>query len=109
LSRRCLPGEGAAPGWGIISTRSLLGLVRPDRNRQARRSYAAAVNEIVSRGDGAYLAVGSPPISAPAPSLQADPEELAHPRRQIESGNLAGHVEQLQPEERHDVADDDYD
>ena len=26
------------------------GLGRPDRDRQARRSYAAAVNEIVSRG-----------------------------------------------------------
>jgi hypothetical protein len=32
----------------------------------------------VSRGAGAYLAVGSPPISAPAPSLQGDPEERPH-------------------------------
>src|ERR1700730_14946989 len=29
----------------------------------------------VSRGVGAYLAVGSPLISAPAPSLRGDPEE----------------------------------
>src|SRR5204863_10191365 len=41
--------------------------------------------------------------------LQADPEELAHPRRQIEGGNVAGHAEQLHAEERHDVADDDPD
>ena len=41
--------------------------------------------------------------------LQAHPEELPHPRRQIEVGHPAGHVEQLQAEERHDVADDDPD
>jgi hypothetical protein len=40
-------GEGAAPGWGIISTPLPLGLVRPDRNRQARRCYAATVNEML--------------------------------------------------------------
>lgn len=34
---------------------------------------------------------------------------MPHPRRQIEGGNVAGHVEQLQAKERHDVADDDYD
>ena len=39
--------------------------------------------------------------------LQDDPEELRHPRRQIEGGHVAGHVEQLQAEERHYVADDD--
>ena len=34
-------------GLGDYSRRrSLLGLVRPDRDRQARRSYAAAVNEV---------------------------------------------------------------
>jgi hypothetical protein len=27
--------------------------------------------------------------------LQADPEKLPHPRRQIEGGNVAGHVEQF--------------
>jgi len=47
----------------------------------------------VSRGAGANLAVGSPPISAPAPSLQGDPEELPHPRRQVEGGNAAGHAQ----------------
>jgi hypothetical protein len=43
------------------------------------------------------------------PTLQADPEDLTHTRRQIEGGYIAGHVEQLQAEERQDVADDDYD
>jgi hypothetical protein len=31
---------------GYPRRRSPLGLARPDRNRQARRSYAAAVNEV---------------------------------------------------------------
>ena len=40
-------------GLGDYSRRrSLLGLVRPDRNRQARRSYAAAVNEMSAAGPG---------------------------------------------------------
>jgi hypothetical protein len=43
------------------------------------------------------------------PFLQAHPEELRHPSRQIEGCNVAGHVEQLQAKERHDVAYDDYD
>jgi hypothetical protein len=38
--------------------------------------------------------------------LQADPEELRHPRRQIVGGNVTSHVEQLQAEERHDLVDD---
>jgi hypothetical protein len=41
--------------------------------------------------------------------LQADPEELPYPGRQIEGGDVAGHAEQLQAEEWHDVADDDPD
>jgi hypothetical protein len=32
--------------------------------------------------------------------LQANPEELPHPRRQIEGGNVAGHAGQFQAEER---------
>jgi hypothetical protein len=40
-------------GLGDYSRRrSLLGLVRPDRDRQARRSYAAAVNEMSAAGPG---------------------------------------------------------
>jgi hypothetical protein len=39
------------------------------------------------------------------PRLQADAEEVPHPRRQIEGGHVAGHVEQFQAEERHDVAE----
>ena len=41
--------------------------------------------------------------------LQTDPEELPDRCRQIEGGKVAGHVEQLQAKERHDVADDDPD
>jgi hypothetical protein len=41
--------------------------------------------------------------------LLANPQELPHPRRQVEGGNVARHVEQLQTEERHDIADDDHD
>jgi hypothetical protein len=43
------------------------------------------------------------------PRLQIDPEELPDPRRQIEGGNIAGYVEQLQAEEWHYVADDHQD
>src|SRR5271168_776312 len=50
-----------------------------------------------------------PSISAPAPSLEADPEELPHPRRQIEGRHAAGHVEQIRAEPGHDVAYDDHD
>ena len=39
--------------------------------------------------------------------LQADPKELPEPRRQIEGGDIAGHVEQFQAKKLHDVADDD--
>jgi hypothetical protein len=88
-ARYCKAGEGAAPGWGHSRRRSPLGLVRPDRDRQARRSYAEAVNEMSAAGPGAYLAVGSPPIRAPAPSLQGDPEEPPHLRRQIEGAPVA--------------------
>ena len=42
---------------------------------------------------------------AGARPLQADPEELPHPRRQIEGGNVAGHVEHPKAEPRHRVAD----
>jgi len=42
--------EGAAPGGGITSTPLPLGLVRPDHDRQARRSYATAVNEMLAVG-----------------------------------------------------------
>jgi hypothetical protein len=38
--------------------------------------------------------------------LQADPEELSHSRRQIEGGNIAGHVEQISAEQGQDVTDD---
>jgi hypothetical protein len=44
-----------------------------------------------------------------AAALQAHPEELPHPRRQIEVGHPAGHVNQFQAEERDHVADDDPD
>ena len=49
---RPLGGEGAAPGWGIVSTPLPLGLIRPDRDRQARRSYAPAVDEMSAAGPG---------------------------------------------------------
>jgi hypothetical protein len=42
-------------------------------------------------------------------ALQAHPEKLPHPRRQVEVGDPASHVEQFQAEERHHMADDDPD
>jgi hypothetical protein len=39
-------------GWGEHSLRRPLGLARPDRDRQARRSYAAAVNKMSDAGPG---------------------------------------------------------
>src|ERR1700693_3020652 len=73
------------------------------------QSYAPGGQRNVSRGSRTYRAAGKPPISAPAPPLQADPEEPPHPRGQIEGGNVAGRVEEFQAEEGHDVADDDHD
>jgi hypothetical protein len=52
-------------------------LVRPDHDRQARGSYALAVNEMSSR------------MAEPARLPTTDPEELPQPRRQIESGHVA--------------------
>jgi hypothetical protein len=40
-------------------------------------------------------------MTKPASLLQADPEQMPHPRREIEGGHVAGHVEQFQAEERH--------
>ena len=40
------------------------------------------------------------------PALHTDLQELPHLRRQIEGGNIAGHAEQLETEDRNDVADD---
>ena len=56
-------------------------------------------------GPGLISRLESRPISAPAPSLQGDPEKLPDPRRQVEGGNLAGHDEEPQAEPGHDVAD----
>jgi len=54
-------------GLGDYSRRrSLLGLVRPDRDRQARRSYARAGQRNVSRGGGGAHSSGWEPRSAPA-------------------------------------------
>ena len=80
-------------GLGDYSRRrSLLGLVRPDRDRQARRSYAAAVNKMSAAGPGLISRLEAR-RSARAPSLQGDPEELPHLRRQIVGGNVAGHAQ----------------
>jgi hypothetical protein len=84
-------GEGAAPGWGKLST------PLPTRGLAQGRTSDAKPSSIlrgggqgnVSRGAGAYLAVGSQPISAPAPSLQGDPEELPHLRPRVEGCNGA--------------------
>jgi hypothetical protein len=51
-------------------------LVDPTRRRSTKCQPGARAN----------LAVGSPPIIAPAPSLQGDPEEVPTPRRQCEGG-----------------------
>jgi hypothetical protein len=48
-------------------------------------------------------------VRGAAVPLQANPEKLPYPRRQIEVGDPAGHVEKFQAEERHHVADDDPD
>jgi hypothetical protein len=48
-ARYCKAGEGAAPGWGHSRRRSPLGLVRPDHDRQARRSYAGGGQRNVRR------------------------------------------------------------
>jgi hypothetical protein len=63
-------GEGAAPGWGIISTPLRSARPRPDHDRQAKRAYALAVNDVRRRCRLRLV-------------LQADPEEVLHPRRQV--------------------------
>ena len=57
-------------------------------------------------GGGLAFGSGWQALPATAALLEADPEELPHPRRQIEGGNVAGHVEQIRAEERQDVGDD---
>ena len=47
--------------------------------------------------------------SALSAALQAHPEKLRHPRRQVEVGHIAGHVEPFEAKERHHVPDDDPD
>jgi len=47
-------------------------------------------------------------LAEPAP-LQADPEKLTHPRRQVEGGNIARHAEQIRAKPGHEVADNDPD
>ena len=45
------------------------------------------------RGEGSPLSRLGTPTSFGAPHLQAYPEELPHPRRQVEGGNAAGHAQ----------------
>ena len=80
----------------------------PEAANGASIDYARTpVNEVSATEGELYLPGRKPPISARALRLQADPEELPHPRRQVEGGNIAGHSEQFQAEQRHEVADDD--
>jgi hypothetical protein len=71
------------------------------------RLRAHAGQRSVSHGGRALPPRPEAADQRPRPSLQANPEELPHPRRQVEGGNIAGHSEQFQAEQRHEVADDD--
>jgi hypothetical protein len=55
---------------GCPRRRSSFGLAGLDHHRQASPNLLTGGQRNVSRGAGANLAVGSPPINAPAPSLQ---------------------------------------
>jgi hypothetical protein len=55
-----LAGEGAAPGWGIISTRLPLGSVRPDHDRQARQLRRRSMKMSVADDGARALPAGSP-------------------------------------------------
>jgi hypothetical protein len=83
--------------------------LRLGRARSSSSSYLPAVNEMSAADELEPTLAAGTPISSAARPLQVHPEELPHPRRQVEGGHVAGHVKQLQAEERHDVADDDHD
>ena len=82
---------------GHSRRRSPLGLVRPDRDRQARRSYAAGGQRNVSRGGGAYSRGWKPPISAPAPRYRLTPKSCPTRAGRLKRGNVAGHAQQPGP------------
>jgi hypothetical protein len=92
--------EGAAPDGGNTAT-PLPAQAWPGRIMIAKpfRSYLPAVNEVSAAGPGRIS------------RLEARRSARPHHRYKLtpEGGNIAGHVEQLQAKERHDVADDDYD
>ena len=73
----------------------------PFRRMSFHEAIAFRIYRIRARADQNRPLPGAP--------VYAHPEEVRHPRRQIEHGDLAGQVEQLQAEEQHDVADDDHD
>jgi hypothetical protein len=45
-------------------------------------------------------------MTKPASLLQADPEQMPHPRREIEGSYVAGHAQQVSTNPGHDILDD---
>ena len=91
------PEEGSSAGWG--------------EHLDAAPRSARPGPMVAKPGDPTSRRLTKCPsrIKEPARFLQADPELLPHPRRQVEGGHVAGHAEEFQAEERHHVADDDHD
>ncbi len=78
-------GRRRAPGWGKLSTPLPLRLGPAGSDRQAPRSYLPPVNKM-SAAEPEPTPRG---LKEPRLLLQADPEELPHPRRQVEGSNVA--------------------
>ena len=81
-----------------------------DPPQQQRAKSRLAAGELTEARAFAEMALGACwrelSVAEHTADLQADPEELPHARRQVEGGHVVGHVEQLQTEERHYVAND---
>ena len=81
-------GKSGAGLGDITRRRSLLGLVRPDRDRQARRSYAAAVNEMSAAEPGPISRLEARRSARPYHRYKVTPKRCPTPRRQIVGGNV---------------------
>jgi hypothetical protein len=67
-------GKGAAPGWGDHLDAAPARLVRPDHDRQARRSYAPVVNEMSGPRPRTPRSRPERLITASSPALRLTPK-----------------------------------
>jgi hypothetical protein len=114
LPRLCLPGHGPTRGLsagkerrrvgGHSRRRSPRGLGPAGSDCQARRSYAAAVNEISAAGPGPISRLEASRSARPHHRYKRTPKSCPTRAGRLKAATVAGHVEQLQTEAGHHVA-----